>query len=219
MEPNHCKEWPLCLCLLANERDGFVHHDGCVIAPQGGILLPFLERDITTIVPIQALYAVLAYFSIGIVSNQHIEGGETFLESRFPRRHDMHWTLCHLLIEATEMPLAEVSGGVAFYLQGFGQGDFFLRQVLLVRPRGIVYTYPPIAASCHAGRPGRTANRSTRIEAIEAHAGLGHLVEVRGLDLGMSVVADIAPSLVIRHQEHHVWQSLTMSRPSRKADE
>ena len=90
--------------------------------------------------------------------------------------------------------------------------------MLLIGARGIVYADPPIAATRHAGRTGRAADRPARIKAVEAHAGLGHVVEVRGLDLWMAVVTDVSPPLVVGHQKHHVGQSLAMSRPSRKAD-
>ena len=90
--------------------------------------------------------------------------------------------------------------------------------MLLVGTRGIVYTNAPIAATRHAGRSGRAADRAARIKAIEAHAGLGHIVKVRGLDLWVTVVTDVSPPLVVGHQKHHVGQSLAMNRPSRKAD-
>ena len=90
--------------------------------------------------------------------------------------------------------------------------------MLLIRTGGIIDAYPPIRTARHAGRTGRAADRAARIKAVEAHAGLGHVVEVRGLDLGMPVVTDVSPPLVVGHQKHHIGQSLAMSRPSRKAD-
>ena len=63
--------------------------------------------------------------------------------------------------------------------------------MLLVGTRGIVYTDPPIAATRHAGRTGRAADRAARIKAVEAHAGFCHIVEVGCLDLGVTVVPDI----------------------------
>ena len=90
--------------------------------------------------------------------------------------------------------------------------------MLLIRTGGIVDAYPPIAATRHAGRTGRAADRAARIKAVEAHAGFCHVVEVGGLDLWVTVVTDVSPPLVVGHQKHHVGQSLAMNRPSRKAD-
>ena len=76
--------------------------------------------------------------------------------------------------------------------------------MLLIRTGGIVDAYPPIAATRHTGCTGRTANRCTGIKTIEAQTGFCHFVEVGSLDLWVAVVPDIPPTLIIRHQEHHV---------------
>ena len=67
VEPNYRKEGFLGLGLLSDERNRLVHYDGRVVTTQSRILLPLLERDVTPVVPIQTLDAVLADFGIGVV--------------------------------------------------------------------------------------------------------------------------------------------------------
>ena len=68
VEPNHGKKGFLCLCLLTNERDRLIHNNGRVVAPQGGILVPLLKRDVPAVVPIQALDSMFTDFGIWVMS-------------------------------------------------------------------------------------------------------------------------------------------------------
>ncbi len=43
-----------------------------------------------------------------------------------------------------------------------------------------------------------------RVETVEAQPARGERVEVRGLEFGVTVVAGVAPALIVGHHEHDV---------------
>ena len=108
-----------------------------------------------------------------------------------------------------EVPLAEVSGGVAFVFQDFGERRFAPKQmhsVTLFTKDGIDSGADVVAAS-EEGGTGRRADRRPGMEVGEAHALGGQLVEDRGLDW-TTVTTNIAITKIVDEEGDDVWCSL-----------
>ena len=91
------------------------------------------------------------------------------------------------------MPLAEVGGGVAVFLEHFGDGRFALQEMHLVKAfgdDGIDSGTIVMAARKEGGARRRTGRRSG-VKISEAHAPRGQLVENGRLD-GAPVTANVA---------------------------
>ena len=97
-----------------------------------------------------------------------------------------------------EVPLAEVGGGVAVFLEHLCDGRFALQKMHLVKSFGDdrVDAGATVLAACQKGGARGGSGSSSRVEIGEAHATGGQLVENGGLD-GTAVAAEVAVSEVI----------------------
>ena len=99
------------------------------------------------------------------------------------------------------MPLAKVSGGVAVLFKNGGDGYFgWLKHARHGVGDAIAVGIAPGVATATSGR----AHRGAGVKAGESHPFGLHLIEVGSLEVRMSVVANIAPTLVIRHDEEDI---------------
>jgi hypothetical protein len=100
------------------------------------------------------------------------------------------------LRQGPQMPLAEVTGGVARLLQDRGQGDFTLLQPA---PHCIGHTHPEgVTPRVATGTRGRTHRRG-RVESRKSDPLPAHLIQVRGPQMWVAVITRVPPPLVIRH--------------------
>ena len=98
------------------------------------------------------------------------------------------------------MPFAEVTGGVAGFLQGLGEGFFLEAEGIAVgEDAGAV-----VGAAGEDGGAGGGADGVACVEAVEAEAVGGHGVEVGGFEEGVIAVAGLTPAHVIGHDEDDV---------------
>ncbi len=103
------------------------------------------------------------------------------------------------------MPFARHAGGVTGLLQELGNGYFGGPHVNGPPSRyPIVDTGPIRTAPGQQANPRRRANRSGGIKVGEPNAFLGHLVEVRRLDLRVPVAGKIAIAEVIAKNDHYI---------------
>jgi len=96
------------------------------------------------------------------------------------------------------VPLAEVGGGVAVFLEHFGDGRFALQQMHLVKPFGDdgIDSGADVVAAGEKGGARRGADRRSGMEIGEAHAFGGQVVENGRLDRP-PVTADVAVPEVV----------------------
>jgi hypothetical protein len=102
--------------------------------------------------------------------------------------------------EAVEVPFAEVAGGVAGVAEG-------ARERFLLEAEGeavVLDAGAVVGAAGHDGGAGGRAIGRAGVETIEAQAGGGHGVEVRGFEERVAVVAGFAPAHVVGHDEDDV---------------
>ena len=101
------------------------------------------------------------------------------------------------------MPFAKVGGGVAGLFDGLGDGHFLFPEGHS-RPEA---THSIRMTAGHNAGAGWRAAGVGGIETIEAKAVGGHGIEVGGLDFFESVIASVAPALVVGHAEDNVRRS------------
>ena len=144
---------------------------------------------------------------VGIVGGNRELRGEPLIKARHAGCHVVQFRLAPLAFstplrtERSEVPLAEVSRGVAVLLQQLREIDFFLLEMSRVRARDAVAKWIAPGQATAAG--GRT-DRGARVVAIQFYAGLGHLIEMRGHDLRMAIESGVTPSQIVRHAENDV---------------
>ena len=99
------------------------------------------------------------------------------------------------------MPLAEVGGGIAVFLEHFGDGRFALQQMHLVQTFGDdgIDSGAIVVAARKEGGARRGTTRGARVKIGETHAPGGQLVEDRGLD-APPVTAKIAIPEIVDEQ-------------------
>ena len=92
----------------------------------------------------------------------------------------------------TQVPLAEVGGGVAVFLKHFGDGRFAPQQMHLVKPFGDdgINSGAIVVAAREKGGARRGTGRRSGVEISEAHPTGGQLVENGRLD-GAAIAADV----------------------------
>ena len=102
--------------------------------------------------------------------------------------------------ETVEMPLAKVATRIARIAQSLGNG-------FLLEAKGITVSLHPgaiIGASCeHCGATGGAIG-GTGVKAIKAQPPGRHGVEMWRLEMGVTVVAGLAPPLIVSHDEDNV---------------
>lgn len=101
---------------------------------------------------------------------------------------------------AVEVPLAEVTGGVAGFLKGLGDGFFLEAEGIAVGEDASTV----IGTAGEDGGTGRRADGVAGVESVEAEAVGGHGVEVGGFEEGMIAIAGLTPAHVIGHDEDDV---------------
>ena len=108
------------------------------------------------------------------------------------------------------MPLADHAGRIAGAVQDLGQGHFTGRQCDRVGHRagfGIGIGRQAAAervAPGQEGSAGRCAKRHRRVELRHPHAFRRHPVEVRGLEPGVTVTAEIAKAEIVGKDDDNV---------------
>ena len=107
------------------------------------------------------------------------------------------WTLC---LCRPDVPLAEHAGDVTGRFQFLGNRRLLRTHVAAVVCDLDAKRMPP---GQHTA-PRRRANRRGGIESIKDKARAGHGIEVWRLNDRMPVVAGVAPTLIVRHDEHDV---------------
>ena len=102
--------------------------------------------------------------------------------------------------ESVEMPLSEMTGRIAGVAQGLGDGFFLEAKGIAVglHPGAIIG-----ASREHRGTAGRAIG-SACVKAIKAQPARRHGVEMRRLEVGVTVVAGLAPPLIVSHDEDNV---------------
>ena len=100
------------------------------------------------------------------------------------------------------MPLAEVASGVALLFKNRSDG-YFGRFKHALHGEGDAKAIG--IASGVATSPGRRTHRGGGVEAGESHSFGLHLVEVGSLEVRVTIVSSIAPTLIISHQEDDIW--------------
>ena len=103
-------------------------------------------------------------------------------------------------LAGTEMNLAENPRDVTGILEGFSNGLFMRTHIATVIRHLRAYWVAPR----HDTRASWRTNRSRRIETIEHEAVARHRIQFRSLHEGMAVVSDIAPTLVVGHDQDDV---------------
>ena len=94
------------------------------------------------------------------------------------------------------MPRSEMSSAVSLLPEQLGKGDFLPLHVTGIgKIDSISVGVTPGEDAASWGR----ADRSGCIEAIKAHSGIRHFVEVRGLNCGVPVKSSIPPTEIIAH--------------------
>ena len=195
-----------------------------------GVLLGNLERPVGTVVgqvDEEGLAAVLpdvvdgrrgedvgavalGFDPLGIVQQRGVEvavvrrpGGlaepaagvdERLLEALIPGPHR---------VAVAQVPLAEDGGAVARGAQHFGQGDLVGVHHRPAQVR-VGHAGAVVVAAGHQGRPRGRADRAD-VERRDLDALPGELVEVRRLDDGVAVNAQVAVALVVGHHQNNVW--------------
>ena len=106
----------------------------------------------------------------------------------------------------TEVPLAEVGGGVAVFLEHFGDGRFALQQVHLVKPFGDdgIDSSAIVVAARKEGGSRRGTGRSARVEIGEAHTPRGQAVENWSLNRP-PVTTEVTIPQVVNEQGYDIW--------------
>ena len=115
-------------------------------------------------------------------------------------------------LDGSDVPLAEMPGYVSGLAQLLGYG-------LLVRTHVVAmvwYVGPERMPAGHHAGPGRRADGSACVEAVEDNSAFGHLVDVRRLYEGMSGEPTISVAMVIRHNEDDMGWFFGKSLPGAK---
>ena len=99
------------------------------------------------------------------------------------------------------MRLAEVGGGVAVFLEHFGERRFALQEMHLVKPFGDdgINSGAIVVATRKEGGARRGTTRRARVKIGEAHAPGGQLVENGSLD-GAAVTAEVTVPQIVDKQ-------------------
>ena len=107
------------------------------------------------------------------------------------------------------MPLAEVAGGVALFFKNRSDGDLGRFKHALHREGDAkaVGIAPGVATSAGGG-----THCSAGVKAGKSHSFGLHLVEVGSLEVRVTIVASIAPALVIGHDEDDVGPICRLKR-------
>ena len=103
------------------------------------------------------------------------------------------------------MPLAKVSGGVAVFLEHFGDGRFALQQMHLVKPFGDdgIDSGAIVVAAREKSGARRGTGRGSGVEIGEAHAPGGQLVENGSFNRPL-VTAEVTVPQVVDKQSDDV---------------
>ena len=179
-KPDEDEERLFLFCGAADEFEGL--GDDCLGAVAGDFFLHAVSPE-------------------GPVELEVIADGERFIEADVARRERVGFgdDLAGAG-DAVEVPLSEMSGGVAGVANERGERGFLGAQ-LHSGPEDAHAVRVPSGEHCGAG--GRAGLLG--VEAVEAQPRGRHGIEVRGLDFGEAVVADVAPALVVGHAEDDVW--------------
>src|SRR5574340_1453352 len=98
------------------------------------------------------------------------------------------------------MPLPEMPAGVSRLLEEPRQRDLFGPDGEVRRERAVAVGMPPRHDA--AARGG--AHRSGGVEAVEAQAARGHIVEYRRANVRMAVIAGFVPAVIVAHAQNDV---------------
>lgn len=102
--------------------------------------------------------------------------------------------------ESVEMPFPEMRGRVAGLQECLGNGFFlFAKRVAMIENSGSI-----VAAAGQHCCSGRGTVGGAGVESIEPQSVGSHGIEVRGLQVGVLVVARLSPALIIGHDEDDV---------------
>ena len=180
-EPNDGEERRLLGGILLDEADGF-RDDGI-----RAVARHFHWR------------AIAAEGPVGV---EPVGNGKPFVETEMA---GMQWIVggkCPALswLAAAEVPFAKMCGGIADFFDGLREGHLLFSQGHS-GPESSAAVWIPAG---HDTGAGRRATWMRRVEAIETQPGGGHRVEVGCWNFFQAVVADVAPTLIIRHAENDV---------------
>ena len=108
-----------------------------------------------------------------------------------------------------QMPLADGPGGVAAFLEQFGQRHFAVRQMprRAIAQHAKLFVAHAAADRIPSGQQRRAAGRADfgrRVEIGEPHPLGRHAIQVRRADAGMPVAAQIAVAQVVGQDENDV---------------
>ena len=114
------------------------------------------------------------------------------------------------------MPLSEMTGRVACFLQCLGDG-------LLLRPQGVTvreYTGPIVRSAGQHGGTCRRTDRASGVESLEAQAVVCHRIEIRGLQDWMVSIACLSPAHIVCHHKNDVrsFDTTCVMNPTKAKD-
>ena len=97
--------------------------------------------------------------------------------------------------------LSTINRFVSMLDEMLGQGNDFGIQLPKI---GCVldHAYLIRSGACHQARPGRTANGLLTIGPVKAHAFLGKLVQVGGLDNSRAIATELRPQVINRNEQN-----------------
>ena len=216
VKPDDGEEGLLAGVRPANEVEGAFHDEVRVVAAELMVRHALVGSD-----PVgRAVEAAFGDVSFGFagdlgrvlhgVEGRHFRfGGETFVEAVFPRRRIVIGALfCaasvgvpHGFCQGAEVPFSKVPGGVACSFQRLGESDFFGFKMADV---GGVDAVTVGMSSGEAAASSGATNWGGGVPAIEPKPFSRHFIKVRRADKGMSLVACVAPSVVVGHAEDDV---------------
>ena len=100
----------------------------------------------------------------------------------------------------SEVPLAEMTGGVSGFLHDVGDANLF-RSDGKARSKGSVSVG---MTSGYDTAARRRADRGSGVEPIHTKTGCGHLVEYGCVQIRMTVIGRLVPAVVIAHEEDNI---------------
>ena len=100
---------------------------------------------------------------------------------------------CSRTTKAVEVPFTKVASGVTRIPHRLRDGLFLSAQRITVS----LHARAIVTSACQQGGPGGRAIRGTRVESIKPNTRRRHLIQMRRLQQRMTVIASLAPALVI----------------------
>jgi hypothetical protein len=175
-EPDHGEEGFALYFGPVEEADRFVNKDGRALARED--------------------FGRSAVAGEGGIQLEEVVVGKAFVETHRERAHR------RLLLHRADVPLPEMPAAITGLRRKMSDRDLF-------GTKGPARREGAHARGMTAGeetRPRRRTTRMGRVKPIEPQSRRCHLVEDRGFDVGMSVVAGLLPAMVVAHHEDEVGE-------------